>query len=98
MGSLMRYRVQHSKRNSIFMCTHVLDKVKKSLTNSTTRSDRSQSLSVVLVYLRMCGIPLALGRSAYLSAWQEEGALCVECLAVFCALPSPPSAFHCVSV
>jgi len=36
----------------------------------------------------MRGILLALGSSAYLSVWQEKGALCVECLAVF--VPSHP--------
>ena len=45
-------------------------------------------MSVVLVYLCMHGIPLALGGNAYLSVWREEGALCVECLAVF--VPSLP--------
>ena len=35
-------------------------------------------LSLVLVLLRMRGIPSALGCSAYLSVWREEGALCVE--------------------
>ena len=35
-------------------------------------------LSVVLVLLRMRGIPSALGCCAYLSVWREEGALCVE--------------------
>ena len=29
-----------------------------------------------LVYLRMCGIPCALGHSTYLSVCQEDGALC----------------------
>lgn len=43
------------------------------------RSNHGQSLAVVLVYLRMRGIPLALGGSAYLQVWHEEGALCVEC-------------------
>ena len=45
--------------------------------------------SVVLVYLRMRGIPYALGWSAYLSVWREVGALCFEHLAVFCSLPPP---------
>ena len=40
-----------------------VNEVKQSLTSYTTRSNRSQSLSVVLVYLRMHGIPLALGSS-----------------------------------
>ena len=34
----------------------------------------------------MRGIPRAFGRSAYLLVWREEGALCVERLAVFCFL------------
>ena len=38
---------------------------------------------MVLVHLRMRGIPLALGGSAYLSVKREEEALCVERLAVF---------------
>ena len=45
----------------------------------------------------MRGIPRTLGCSAYLSVWREEGALCVERLEVLFP-PSPPSAFHCVSV
>ena len=53
--------------------------------------------SAVLVYLRMHGIPHALGWSTYLSVWREVGTLCMERLAVF--VPSlPPSAFHCISV
>ena len=39
-------------------------------------------LAVVLVYLRMYGIPLALGGSAHLSVCREDGALCVERLVV----------------
>ena len=43
-----------------------------------------------LVCLRMSGIPHALGCSAYLPVWQEVGALCAECLAVFVSsLPHP---------
>ena len=38
---------------------------------------------MVLVYLRMRGIPRALGCIAYLSVWWEVGALCVERIAVF---------------
>ena len=44
--------------------------------------------SVGFVCLRMGGIPHGLGCSAYLSVWQEVGALCVEHLAVF--VPSFP--------
>ena len=65
-----------------------LNEVKQSLANSTTRSDHGHSLSVVLVDLRMRGIPLALAGRVYLSVWREEGALCVESLAVF--VPSCP--------
>ena len=36
----------------------------------------------------MRGIPLALAGRVYLSVWREEGALCVESLAVF--VPSCP--------
>ena len=46
----------------------------------------------MLVYLRMHGIPCALGRSAYLSVRWEEGALCVEILAVF--VPNMQLPFH----
>ena len=52
--------------------------------------------SVGLVCLLMRGIPLTLGCSACLSVWREIGALCVECLAVFCSLPSPPLCFSTV--
>ena len=65
-----------------------LNEVKQSLVNWTTGSDRAQSLSVVLVYLCMRGIPLALRDRVYLSVWREEGALGVESLAVF--VPSCP--------
>ena len=41
----------------------------------------------------MRGIPRAFGRSAYLSVWREEGALCVERLAVF--LFAPCNDFQC---
>ena len=48
--------------------------------------------SLVLVHLCMCGIPCALGWSAYLSVWREVGALRFERLAVF--VPSlPPLCF-----
>ena len=43
-------------------------------------------------------IPCALGCRAYLSVWWEEGAFCVECLAVFPFLAPSPSTFHCLSV
>jgi len=43
---------------------------------------------VVLVHLRMRGIPLALAGRVYSSVWREEAALCVESLAVF--VPSCP--------
>ena len=46
-------------------------------------------LSVVLVLLRIRGIPSALGCHAYLSVWGEEGALCVGHLAVFVPPPLP---------
>lgn len=48
----------------------------------------------------MRGTPHALGHSAYLSMWQEEGALHVVCLALsfFGSFPFQPSALHCVSV
>ena len=48
--------------------------------------------SVVLVYLCMRGIPCAVGWSAYLSVWQEVGALCFERLVVFVA-SLPPLCF-----
>ena len=68
--------------------------VKQSQLNlKTTWSYRGQSLSVVLVYLRVRGIPLALGGSAYLSVYREEGALCVERLVVF--VPSHPHPLLC---
>ena len=51
-----------------------------------------------MIYLHMQGIPCALGRNTYLSVWQEVGSLCVEHFSPFCFLPSPPSAFHFVSV
>ena len=54
--------------------------------------------SVGLVCLCMLGIPRARGFRAYSPVGREVGALCVERLAVFCSLPSPPLAFHCVSV
>ena len=43
---------------------------------------------MVLVHLRMRGIPLALAGRVYSSVWREEGALCVENLVVF--VPSCP--------
>ena len=43
---------------------------------------------MVLVHLRMRGIPLALAGRVYSSVWREEGALCVESLVVF--VPSCP--------
>jgi len=46
-------------------------------------------LAVVLVYLRMCGIPLALGGSTHLSVCGDEGALRVERVAVLV-----PSSLH----
>ena len=53
---------------------------------------------MVLVYLRMRGIPGALGCSAYLSVWREVGALCGERLAVL--VPSLPTLCFplCISV
>ena len=52
-----------------------------------------------LVCLRMPGISRALGCGAYLSVRWEVGALCVEHLAGFCSLPSPPFCFPlCISV
>ena len=58
-----------------------------------------QSLSVVLVYLRMHGIPLAVGGSTYLfiGVAGRRSTMC-KALSGFCFLLSPPSAFHCVSV
>ena len=70
-----------------------LNGVKWSSTELTIKSNCSQLLllSVVLVYLRMHQIiPCALGCRAYGSVWREEGALCVECLAVFTSLPPSP--------
>ena len=46
--------------------------------------------SVGLVCLCMRGIPHVLGCCAYLSVWQEVGALCVERLAVFVPSLPPP--------
>ena len=73
----------------------IINEVKCSLTDLTTRSDCSQLLSVVLLYLHMCWIPHALRGTVYSWVWQEEGAFCVERLAVFSL---PPSTFYCLSV
>ena len=66
--------------------------VKCSLTELTTRTDCSQLLSVVLLYLHMRGIPHALRGTAYSSVWQECAGF------FFPSLPLPPSTFHCLPV
>ena len=53
---------------------------------------------MVLIYVRMHGIPRALGRNAYLLGWEEVRALYVEHFSSSCFLPSPHSAFHCVLI
>ena len=60
--------------------------------NETTRRDCGQLLSVVLLYMCMHWIPCALGCRAHLSVWWEEGAFCMERLAVF-PLPFDPLYF-----
>ena len=73
----------------------IINEVKCSLTDLTTRSDCSQLLSVVLLYLHMCWIPCALRGTVYSWVWQEEGAFCVECLAVFPSLPLLSTVYQC---
>ena len=81
----------------IFLYCQSLNEVKCSVTELVTRSDCSQLLSLVLLYLRMRWIPCALDCRAYSSVWREEGTFSVKRLAVF-PLPSPPFTFHCFSV
>ena len=66
-----------------------LNKVQPLKQLQTTRCNHGQLLAVVLVYLRMCEIPLALGGSTHLSVCGDEGALRVERVAVLV-----PSSLH----
>ena len=71
------------------------NEVNWNLTGLTTGNDCGQSLlSVVLLYLFVHQIPHDLGCRAYLSVWQEEGAFCMEHLAI----PADPSTLHFISV
>ena len=89
LSSLPIY-LKQPHNNSSIPCSGNLNEVKCSLTELTTRSDCSQWLSVPLLYLHMCLFPRALRCTAYSLMWPEEGAFCVERLALFSLPSSPP--------